>query len=210
MPFGIGFAVDEYRSANKLREKEEARVLATNKKIVEKNNLNKQYAIIAANQKIATDAEIVFLKNTIDITTKQLKMYYDLDIIYPKYRGLIYVCSIYEYLKSGICEGLIGPYGAYAMLENDIKFARVEEKMNSIITNLEQIKDNQMELYYAIRETNNQIAKLDESVKRVVKSIDRNTSNIDEMRRSINNIEYNAEVSADCNRFMASYHYFKN
>lgn len=208
--WGVNAAKQNRESDSMERAIETNRVKRANERISVQNEENKKFALIATNHKTVVDAEIEFLKNHIETMSEQLQKYYDLDIIYPKYRGLIYVCSIYEYLKSGRCDSLVGPYGAYNMLENDIKFARVVEKMDNIVSNLEQIKENQNEIYYAIRETNNQLAALDDSIKKVAENINRGNESLDRLNSSIDNIEYNAEVSADCNRFIASYHFFKN
>ena len=46
-------------------------------------------------------------------TIELLNNYYDKNIIYPKYRDLVALCMIYEYLVSGRCLTLEGRNGAY-------------------------------------------------------------------------------------------------
>lgn len=211
---GIGWGVTTVKETheNDLMEKtmEANRVKRANERIDAQNEENKKFAIAAEHRKNIVDAEIEFLKNNIEAMTEQLNGYYNLDVVYPKYRGMVYVCSIYEYLASGRCETLTGPYGAYNMLENDIKYARVLEKMENIVSNLEQIKENQMEIYYAIRETNNQLAELDASIKGVAAKIETGNQNVEDLKESLNNIEYNSKISAESEQFTAMYHFFKN
>lgn len=208
--WGVSAAKQNRESDLMERAMETHRVKKANERISMRNEENKKFALIAADKKTVVDAEIKFLKNNIAIMSEQLQKYYDLNIIYPKYRGLIYVCSICEYMEAGRCDSLVGPYGAYNMLENDIKFARVVEKMDNIISNLEQIKENQNELYYAIRETNNQLAALDDSIKKVAENINRGNESLDRLNSSIDNIEYNSKISAESEQFTAAYRFFKN
>lgn len=208
----IGICSAKARSENIIinNEKEHHRVEVANQEIEKQNEKNRELVTTYKNKGDVVKVEIEFLEKSIEETTRQLNDYYDLNVIYPKYRGMVYVCSIYEYIESGRCDSLAGPYGAYNMLENDIKFARVVEKMDNIISNLEQIKENQNELYYAIRETNNQLAALDNSIKKVTENINRGNESLDRLNSSIDNIEYNSKISAESERFTATYHFFKN
>lgn len=207
---GIGSAKARTENIISNNEIEYHRVEFANQKIEQQNEKNRELVTAYKNKSNVVKVEIEFLEKSIKETTRQLNDYYDLDVIYPKYRGMVYVCSIYEYIESGRCDGLVGPYGAYNLLENDIKFARVVEKMDNIISNLEQIKENQNELYYAIRETNNQLSELGDSIERVAKGIEQGNANIEDLKKSMSNIEYNSKVSADSEQFTAAYHFFKN
>lgn len=208
--FGVYSALRENQRVKNAQVKENARVEILNRKITEQNKANVKYALESINRGKVVGAEIEFLKNSIADMTKQLNSYYDLNIIYPKYRGLVYVCSIYEYLKSGRCSELSGPYGAYNMLENDIKYSVVCEKMDRIVSNLEQIKANQSEIYYAICETNNQLSNLENSINKVTASINEGNSKIDRLNETMENVEYNSKISAESEQFTAAYHFFKN
>lgn len=218
LPIGIGCGilwgfcdVANIRERNLIeRTRESDRVKNVNARIDMQNEENEKKAIAATNRKVVVDAEIEFLEKSIANVSEHLQNYYDLDVIYPKYRGLVYICSMYEYLESGRCESLMGPYGAYNLLENDIKFARVVEKMENIVSNLEQIKENQNELYYAIRETNNQLDKLDASLKSISTAISEGNAINQDIKQSIGNIEYNSKISAESEQFTAAYHFFKN
>lgn len=44
---------------------------------------------------------------------KNLEQLYGLNIIFPKYRNMTAVCSLYEYISSGRCDTLEGQAGAY-------------------------------------------------------------------------------------------------
>lgn len=87
-------------------------------------------------------------------TTSILNKYYDTDIIFPKYRNLVALCSIYEYFLSGRCSKLTGHGGAYDTYEYDARMNLIIVKLDEIINQLETIKNNQYMLYDAIQEGN--------------------------------------------------------
>ena len=85
-------------------------------------------------------------------TQKTLDKLYALDVIYPKYRNLPALTSIYEYLITGRCEGLTGPHGAYNLYEDEVRKDMVISQLSVVIQNLEQIKQNQYMLYQQVKE----------------------------------------------------------
>ncbi len=99
-------------------------------------------------------------------TTVVLNQYYARNIVFPKYRNLIAMCSIYEYFLSGRCTMLTGHEGAYNIFENEVRFERIYTKLDEVISKLEDIKSNQYVLYDAIQEGNRTTRRLvDASVK---------------------------------------------
>lgn len=93
-------------------------------------------------------------------TTATLQQYYDLDIIFPKYRNMTAMCSIYEYYLSGRCDSLMGHEGAYNILECEIRFGVIFTKLDDIMSKLDEIKTNQSILYDAIESGNKLTNKL--------------------------------------------------
>lgn len=92
------------------------------------------------------------------LQTKQvLQNYYDLDIIYGKYRNFVAVSSFVDYFKSGSCSTLgenTGGDGAYNKFDIEVKLDRIIDRLDDIIRNLDQIKSNQWCIYNAIQEGN--------------------------------------------------------
>ena len=72
---------------------------------------------------------------------------YEEGIIYSKYRNLVAVSTIYEYLASGRCDQLEGPNGAYNLYEMELRQNIVIGQLSTITEHLEQIKENQYTLY---------------------------------------------------------------
>lgn len=79
---------------------------------------------------------------------------YEEGIIYSKYRNLVAVSTIYEYLASGRCDQLEGPNGAYNLYEMELRQNIVIGRLSTITEHLEQIKENQYTLYYEIQNAN--------------------------------------------------------
>lgn len=99
-----------------------------------------------------TNAEMdAFMEKPLEATEQLLEKYYSNDFIYPKYRNLPALTSIYEYLITGRCEGLTGPHGAYNLYEDELRKDTVISQLSVVIQNLEQIKQNQYMLYQQVK-----------------------------------------------------------
>ena len=85
-------------------------------------------------------------------TKELLEEYYSAGIVYPKYRNLPALASMYEYLITGRCESLTGPHGAYNLYEDEIRKDMVISQLSVVIQNLERIKQNQYMLYQQVKE----------------------------------------------------------
>ena len=80
-----------------------------------------------------------------------LDRFYASEIIYPKYRTLPALTSIYEYFMTGRCTELTGPHGAYNLYEDELRKDTVISQLNTVIENLEQIRQNQYMLYQQVK-----------------------------------------------------------
>lgn len=87
------------------------------------------------------------LNEPLSKTKLLLEKLYTNDFIYAKYRSLPALTSIYEYLLTGRCDELAGAHGAYNLYEDEVRKDTVISQLNTIIDNLEQIKQNQYMLY---------------------------------------------------------------
>lgn len=102
-----------------------------------------------------------YLQKPLTETENTLRKYYSADIVFPKYRNLPALTSIYEYLSSGRCEDLTGPVGAYNIYESEVRQNMVISQLSAIVSNLEKIRQNQYTLYEEfckINRTTNRIA----------------------------------------------------
>lgn len=144
------------------------------------------------------DKMVSDVKKTYNEVKNTLNEYYSANVIFPKYRGLIQVASFYEYLTSGRCEDLTGVHGAYNKYEEECRQNLIIEKLDTIIQQLESIKNNQFMLYQAI---NNQT--------QAVNSLNGNVQNALDRMDSIQAIQYvqayNQEILARNSQELVSY-----
>ncbi|MEE0179612.1 MAG: hypothetical protein U0I25_07670 [Oscillospiraceae bacterium] len=89
-----------------------------------------------------------------------LRALYNTGIIWEKYQNLVAVSTMYEYIASGRCDRLDGPYGAYNLYESELRQNIIIGQLSKIETHLEQIKENQNMLYYELRDANTSISRL--------------------------------------------------
>lgn len=75
-----------------------------------------------------------------------------LGILYPKYDNLIALTRFQEYLITGRCQALEGADGAYNLFEIECRTDMIIKKLEDISDKLEQIKENQYQLYYVMNE----------------------------------------------------------
>ena len=99
--------------------------------------------------------EISFLlKEKIYKTRSILEQYYDKNIIFPKYRNLVSICSFYEYFSSGRCTDFTGPQGAYNIFEQERRLDNIVTKLDQVLIKLDEISENQYILHETILEGN--------------------------------------------------------
>lgn len=187
--------------------KETIHVRNTNKEInqynieVDRENRIKIQAINKKNELLSYEIEIV--KNNMNKTKKILDNVYAMNIIHQKYRyNLVYICSIYEYFDTGRCNRLEGHEGAYNLLESDIKYHAIMDKLDIIITKLDEIRDTQRELYMAITNAN-------KSIQQVNSSINQLSGTMNNVQDSLNHVEYNSRISMQNGEFLKWYAYFR-
>ncbi len=106
------------------------------------------------------NAQIEKSEDSLEDTEDILSDFYDKNIIYEKYRNLYAISSICEYVESGRCEKLTGANGAYNLYESELRQGIIINQLNEIISELEEIKQNQWRLYEAIKETNETVERL--------------------------------------------------
>lgn len=112
-------------------------------------------------------------------TQNTLNNLYDLNIIYPKYRSLISICTIYEYLISRRCYKLDGADGAYNIYEFEIRQNIIIDKLNVVIEKLNEISENQQLLYSELIRTNKVVAQMSENIKKLSFGVDKISDKIE-------------------------------
>lgn len=115
-----------------------------------------------ANRKALTlvNQDYEILRQRYNKTASLLQKYYDLNIIYPKYRGIVPVAMFVQYLESGIVYQLEGPDGAYSRYEDELFRQLIINKLDVIVTRLDDIRSTQYELANSLEKSNQQIMEL--------------------------------------------------
>ena len=109
------------------------------KNLLEKGKtLNDEYALLADERKK---------------TKAVLNKFYSTNVIYPKYRSLPAIASLFEYMLSERCYGLTGHEGAYNLYENELRLGHIISTLDSILSDIKEIKQNQRMLYDVVSES---------------------------------------------------------
>lgn len=114
-------------------------------------------------KKDVLQAELSQMRELNAKSKEALKEIYDKNIIFPKYRTMVMVCSLYEYVCTGRCDTLEGHEGAYNLLELEIRLDKIVTQLDRVISMLGRIQQSQYMVYSAIQDANRQSAKILES-----------------------------------------------
>lgn len=88
----------------------------------------------------------------------RLSEIYEKNIVFPKYRNLVALSSLYEYICAGRCDALEGHEGGYNIYETEVRLDRIVTQLDMVIARLDAIRNNQFVLFSAIQEINQQCA----------------------------------------------------
>lgn len=125
-----------------------------------------------------------------------LRDVYSLNIIYEKYRTLPYVCSLYEYIKSGCCSSLQGNGGAYNLLEQEIFRKTLILQHDLIIRQLDKIQENQYMLYCTIQDNNEKLNNLLLGIDQIANQLSHITLYQEDMRSCLDEVQKKSGISA--------------
>lgn len=167
--------------------KQNEQINEENKHIEEENQRFK-----IANQEIQRKKEYIQgqideLDKAYNETKSTLTRYYNLDIIYSKYRTMTVVAQFLEYLYSGRCDTLTGANGAYNKLEDDIKFGIITTQLNTIINKLDVIIHNQELICNVLSECDE---KTENFCNNVVSALNNITNSADSINTKFDNLNY--------------------
>ncbi|MBQ4429603.1 MAG: hypothetical protein II871_07505 [Clostridia bacterium] len=104
-------------------------------------------------------------------TQETLRRFYDVGVIYGKYRyDFAAVASFLDYFQSGRCSTLgenRGGDGAYNLYESELRQNVIINKLDQVLSKLDQIRDNQYSLACAIQEGNRMSQRLVQATERL-------------------------------------------
>lgn len=164
-----------------------ANVLADNERV--------NYELI---EKEYLSSELNPLQKQNEDSKRNLEHIYSKNIIFPKYRNLIMVCSLYEYICSGRCTALEGHEGAYNILEMEVRLDRIIVQLDQVIADLDAIKTNQYMLYVVVQEINENVDRLCGSAKSAVDNLQSLHASVDQLKARITSAARNSKLTAYC------------
>ena len=159
-------------------------------------NTANTYPVPAMAIKSILDREIEETEELLKKTFAVRNELYAHDIIFGKYRDAIALSSFYEYLMSGRCTTLTGADGAYNIYENEVRMNHVISQLDTVISSLEEIKQNQYMMYQEMRSINASLQSLNSSMDKALTSIQGIEANTTSMNGYMEHISQNSDVIA--------------
>ena len=106
-----------------------------------KNFDKTKYGKKLAKLKDSHKGELCFIiGNGPSLSVNDLNKLYEKDILYPKYRNFVAVCTMLEYFETSRCSSLTGADGAYNLFESETRQNLVILKLDEILENLDELK----------------------------------------------------------------------
>ena len=117
-------------------------------------------------------------------------------VLHPKYFDIAAVATICEYFETGRAETLAGPTGAYNLYESELRSNIIISKLDTIISSLEQIKQNQFKLYNVLCSINDGIENMSGLLNKANESLDNITVQNEKIIENTAVTAYYAEKTA--------------
>ena len=116
------------------REKSQAELEARQKAYPDLLRRHQERVTQALQRKQALEAALPQLTQQLADLVKPLRAaHYAQDVLFPKYRTFVLVCSLCELVQSGRCATLEGPQGAYQQLEAELQAGWILTDWNQIL-----------------------------------------------------------------------------
>jgi hypothetical protein len=157
---------------------------------IEDDQKKKENPVAIKKEQDASHKILVRIKETEDV----LEKLYNLDVIFPKYREIVALCSMYEYFVTGRVSELKGPNGAYNLFESELRQNIIIDELKQIANKLEQIKQNQYTLYSELKKSNEYLAKIGTTLTTTLESVNRIADAVEFNNMLTANISDNVEA----------------
>lgn len=116
--------------------------------------LEKKKQFVIPKLEILTKEYLEHVHENAKKTNDLLKKVYSKKIIHKKYQNFIAVSQIYEYLDTGRCTTLEGPFGAYNLFEKELRMDIIIDELDTIICQLDSLNASMHMMVNAIEKTN--------------------------------------------------------
>jgi len=139
-----------------------------------KNHKNEKARLEAINVK-EYEREIAENAESLEKIDRALEVYYEPQALYPKYRSLIPVTTMYGYFDSGRCIDLTGHSGAYGYYEKELRYKNITEDLDEILQKTEEAAGDQALIQKKVAEIKDKASKLISTVDEAIqKNLDAN------------------------------------
>ncbi len=142
------------------------------------------------------DKEIAQTEDLLKKTFKARNELYSYNVIFDKYRDVVALSSFYEYLMAGRCSSLEGADGAYNLYESEIRANNIIDKLDTVITSLEDIKQNQYMIYQEMQNIHKSLDNLSSTMDKALTTIGDIKTNTDSLNEHMEHIAKNSDVIA--------------
>ena len=129
------------------------------------------------------------LKRAYRCAVNNLTNTYSTNIIYKKYQTVEACASIYDYLESGRCYMLEGPYGAYNKYDDDLAKGIIIKKLEEIGSKMDMIIANQEKAYCVMQKIQKNVEEMECDMKNICQSLQ-------DVDGKLNDIANNTKITA--------------
>ena len=119
-------------------------------------------------QNLKTNQAEIF--NGLQEATKTLNEIYGMNVLPAKYRNLVAVVTLYEYIDTGRCTTVKGHGGIFDTFENDLRAQLIIDNLNEINQKLSNIEQNQKYLIREMQMINSKLTDISYSLKSIERS----------------------------------------
>lgn len=168
--------------------------------MAEKNeNIKKNNSMVQSNVNKQIDSlqrEANFIDERRKRAEECLKKYYDMDIIYKKYRHMFAIGCFVEYLESGRCDSLQGAHGAYNLYEDEYYKNTIVHKLDQGLERMDRIIYKLDAVIAEVHKLNTSINTINLNVESLNRQFDVALQKVDGIEKNIAIMSYNEEISA--------------
>lgn len=186
---GILYSIDDMSTNRKNRNTNERNATKYQNDLAEYRH---QMSIEKA-KKTAIDSSIHKVETELQNSRRELQELYDINVIYPTYRGWANVCSLYDYLASGMCKTL---EEAYKVLVAHIDAGEIITRLDNVIRSLDIIKSNQVTLFNSIEESNRTVERLVSSTDGIAEQVSKLQGETSQMNRKLEELNRTSALTA--------------
>lgn len=146
--------------------------------------------------KTFVDDEITTAETTLQALFDCRNQLYSYNVIFEKYRNMVALVTIYEYLMAERCTELTGPNGAYNIYEAELRSNTIVDQLSQVIESLEQIKSTQSLMYKELKTINKNLDTLNTTMSSMLSEVRKISANTSKMSDYLQDISSHAETLA--------------